>query len=201
MPIITRLKAGQRDPTRVNLYLDDQFAFSLSAEVVISQSLKVGLNLTTLELTTLRSMGEEERLLAKILNFLSYRPRSRREVEDRLKKYLYKQDNQVTTIASILERLEKLNYIDVLEFATWFVESRMNHSPRSTRLLTSELIQKGIDRSTISQVLASFANNSQALTTLINKKSHLQEDKLISHLARRGFSYSEIKDALSKQAE
>ena len=109
MPIITRLKAGQRDPTRVNLYLDDQFAFSLSAEVVISQSLKVGLNLTTLELTTLRSMGEEERLLAKILNFLSYRPRSRREVEDRLKKYLYKQDNQATTIASILERLEKLN--------------------------------------------------------------------------------------------
>ena len=77
----------------------------------------------------------------------------------------------------------------------------MTPSPRSTRLLTSELIQKGIDRSTISQVLASFANNSQALTTLINKKSHLQEDKLISHLARRGFSYSEIKDALSKQAE
>jgi len=197
MPVITRLTAGKRDPTRVNLYFDGKFEFALPMEIVLKQSLKVNLTLTQLELSTLRSMGSEEKLFSKILNFLSYRPRSRKEIVDRLKRYLYKQDNKDITIVGIIEILEELGYIDDEVFATWFVESRMGHNPRSARYLTSELMQKGIDRSVITSVVSQLSNNTQALTVLLDKKSHLEEHKLIAYLSRRGFSYQEIKTAIA----
>ena len=157
MPIITRLQAGKRDQSRVNLFVDGKFEFSLPAEVVLKESLRVDLNLTELELNSLRGMGDDEKLFAKILNFLSYRPRSKREIENRLKRYLYKEDNQQETISKIIARLEELSYIDDLAFATWFVESRMSNNPRSSRHLTSELMEKEL----IAQSSALWSKNSQ----------------------------------------
>lgn len=195
MPIITKLQAGKRDPTRVNLFLDGKFAFSLSADEVISQALKKGQELSEKFLTSLSSLSQEEKLFQKILNFLSYRPRSRREVELRLAKYLLNHEHRQTLIDSTLERLEALGYLDDLAFANWFVDSRTDNRPRSLRHLRSELMSKGLSRQVIDQALANY-DELTALKLLLTKKSTSSKDKLRIFLARRGFPFDLIKKVL-----
>jgi len=196
MPTITRLVAGKRNPSRVNVYLDGSFSFTLSAEEVIKRTLKFGLELTDEKVEELQGLGSQEKLFGKIINFLSYRPRSRRELTDRLKKYLKDHPDSDPVIASILARLEKLGYLDDHKFAAWFVESRQTSRPRSTRHLRSELFKKGIDKDIIDQILVGQDNDEQAIQALIKKKSSLPREKLIAYLARRGFSYDLIKKSL-----
>lgn len=201
MPTITRLKAGKRDPTRVNIFVDEKFAFSLSAEEVITRHLKVGQEIENTHLDNLRSTSQEEKLFAKIINFLSYRPRSVKEVKDRLAKYLIGNENKDSIVESMTQRLLKLGYLDDEKFAEWFVESRNNHRPRSRRELSNELYKKGIPRDISRSVINKMAKDEDAINELIDKKKNLDKDKLMSYLARRGFSYDLIKSALASRLE
>lgn len=198
MPVITRLSAGKRDPSRVNVFVDGKFAFSLSADEVIKQALSKGSELSEESLAGLSSLSSEEKLFAKILNYLSYRPRSHKEVELRLRQYLVDHDNPQSVIIATVSRLEKLGYLDDLAFAVWFVQSRMSNRPRSKRHLTSELMGKGVSHEIISQVLTDHADDEGAIRALIAKKSSLPPDKLKSYLLRRGFSYDLIRSVLSE---
>lgn len=192
MPVITRLVAGKRDPSRVNLYLEGKFAFALSVDEVLGRSLKVGQELTEQLIQSLKNLSVEEKIYAKILNYLSYRPRSQSEVEQRLRRYLLGHDNQAAVIAQIIARLTKNGYLDDLAFATWFVESRNTNRPRSRVHLTAELMGKGVSRELIQQVLLAHTDDEEVIRQLIAKKRGMDEDKLKNYLLRRGFSYQLI---------
>lgn len=196
MPVITKLSFQQRDPSRVNIFIDGKYTFSLSAELVITKGLKKSQILSADELQNLTKESSDGKIFAKIINYLSYRPRSTKEVSDRLIKYLGK-DNQ-TQIPPLITRLTELGYLDDLKFATWFVESRRSHRPRSRRQLTFELLKKGIARPIIDQVLGPLTDDNLAIRQLIAKKPNLDRQHLIAYLARKGFSYSLIKEELAR---
>ena len=198
MPIITRLSQQLRDPSRVNVFLDGKYAFSLSAEEVIKRGLKVSQPLSTIEVSVLSSLSKDEKVFAKVINFLSYRPRSVREVTDRLYQYLGPDEQE--TKAALVKRLKKLGYLNDLEFARWFAQSRRANRPRSLRQLSSELYAKGVSKEVISQVLGEEGDDREAIRKLIAKKSNLEPDKLVAYLARKGFSWEIIKEELDKMA-
>ncbi|MEA2064619.1 MAG: regulatory protein RecX [Gemmatimonadota bacterium] len=50
--------------------------------------------------------------------------------------------------ARVLERLEELELLDDARFAREYVRQRIARSPRSSRLLMSELISRGVERAT-----------------------------------------------------
>lgn len=197
MPTITRLAQGKRDPTRVNLFLDGKFAFSLSADEVIKRGLTKDSELQDQSLRELESLSNQEKLFSKVINFISYRPRSIKEVNDRLYKYLGKGEEEVKS--SMIDRLKELGYLDDEAFAKWFVESRSAHRPRSKRHLASELYSKGIDKVIIDNALASSGDEKEALKKLIAKKKNMEHDKLVAFLARRGFPWTLIKSELDKE--
>ena len=192
MPVITRAVAGKRDPTRVNLFIDGKFALSLSADEFISRHLARGIELTAEQLEELKKLGGNEKLFGKILNFISYRPRSVREVVDRLKKY----DADPIEIPTLIDKLKDLGYLDDYAFAQWFVEARRASGTRSSRHIESELYGKGISREIIKEVLSDRSLDREALTALIAKKRSLPREKLLGYLMRKGFSYDQIKSAL-----
>jgi regulatory protein len=74
--------------------------------------------------------------------FLATRPRSRREVERRLQRATA----EPPVISAVLERLERLGYVDDAAFVRWWTEQRDRHSPRGRRLIEAELRQRGIGR-------------------------------------------------------
>jgi regulatory protein len=195
MPIITRLAAGKRDPSRVNVYIDGKFVFSLSADQVLRRSLHQDTELSDQEVQDLHSLSAEEKLFTKILNYLSYRPRSRREVKLRLTTYLKDHDNPQPVTDSMLARLDKLGYLDDLAFASWFVDSRASARPRSLRHLRSELFSKGLSREIIDKALSDY-NEEIALQHLVAKKRGMDPTKLKSYLARLGFPYDLIRSTI-----
>jgi regulatory protein len=136
MPIITRIVQGKKNPNRVNLYLDGSYAFALSIDEVGKHSLKKGLELTDHQIENLKENDQTDYVYAKILNFLSFRPRTVKEVRDRLRKY---EVVDKTKQDLLIDRLTSSGYVDDVAFARWFIESRNTHRPRSRMMLAQEL--------------------------------------------------------------
>lgn len=200
MPIITRLAQGVKNPNRVNLYLDGQFAFALSIDEVARHSLGKGQELSSEQMNNLIEADHDAKVYAKILNFLSYRPRTIKEVHDRLWKYEIK-DNAKQNL--LIDRLKSNGYLDDLAFAKWFINSRNNSRPRSPRMLTQELKSKGVSTDTIGLVINDMADESSVITRILEKKlgsrralSHEERHKIYTYLSRQGFSWETLKEVV-----
>ena len=81
---ITALKPAVRTQGRVNVFIDDEFAFSLDLAQVVDFRLKIGKILTPEEIATLRSASEFGKLYAATLEWVLMRPRSIKETRDYL---------------------------------------------------------------------------------------------------------------------
>ena len=200
MPIITRLVQGKKNPNRVNLYLDDQFAFALSIDEVAKHSLKKGLNLSDDQIEGIKDTDETEYVYAKLLNFLSYRPRTTKEVRDRLYKYDVK---EVDKQDILIDKLKSKGYLDDLAFARWFVESRNKSRPRSKRYLSAELSAKGIAKDIIQAVSGQIGDESVTIRHLLDKKlgtphklEIAEKQKIIGYLARQGYAWDKISEVV-----
>jgi len=77
--------------------------------------------------------------------FLGTRPRSRWEVERRLRRA--GASDQI--IEGTLDHLAGLGLVDDLAFARWWVEQRDRHAPRGRRLVEAELREHGVGRDVI----------------------------------------------------
>jgi len=195
MSTITRLVQGKKNPSRVNLYLDGVFSFALSIDEVARQNLKKGLELSDEQISSLITTDQNDKIYAKIINFLSYRPRTVSEVRARLKQY------QAQDIDGILGRLREHNYLDDLAFAKWFIESRNAHKLHSPRMLVQELKIKGVSDDVVSEVMGEIADVTQTISRLLIKKlgdtkrvlTAPERQKIYSYLSRQGFSWDDIK--------
>ena len=80
--------------------------------------------------------------------FLGTRPRSRWEVERRLRRARASDE----VIETTLDHLATLGLVDDIAFARWWVEQRDRHAPRGRRLVEAELRQHGIRRDVVEQL-------------------------------------------------
>jgi regulatory protein len=86
-----------------------------------------------------------EAALELAAGYLATRPRSRWEVERRLRRA----GAEAAVIERTLQRLEELGFVDDLAFARWWLEQRDRHAPRGRRMLEAELRQHGVGREVI----------------------------------------------------
>ena len=73
-------------------------------------------------------------------HYLGVRPRTRREVELRLRRA----GASAEVIGTTLERLTALGLVDDVAFARWWAEQRDRHAPRGRRMVEAELRQHGV---------------------------------------------------------
>lgn len=202
MAVITRIETQKHDPERVNLYVDDVFYSGISTLLVLSHGLKEGAELSDLQLEELRRDDEAERAHAAALNFLSFRPRSRREVEE----YLRKRKVSEEAASAVLERLERSGLLNDQEFARFWVENRQTFRPRGSRALRLEMWQKGLARDVIDEALETLPDEEETAYEAGRKKLHtysrLDEQefrrKMIAFLQRRGFPYEDAASATKR---
>lgn len=76
------------------------------------------------------------------VHLLGTRPRTRRELELRLRR----SGTTDEVIAATLERLEALGLVDDVAFTRWWAEQRDRHAPRGRRMIEAELRQRGVPR-------------------------------------------------------
>ncbi len=196
---ITALRLQKRNHERVNVYLDGQYAFALQA--VLAAPLRVGQGLTLEEIDGLQRRDAAEIAYDKALRFLSYRPRSRAEIAD----YLKRRKVQPDTVGTVIERLEHAGLVDDSAFAQYWVENRESFRPRGARALRHELLQKGVSEAAIARAVEGIDETDgayRAAQRRVRRLRHLDyqvfRQRLGGFLQRRGFGYDVVKETVDR---
>ncbi len=189
----------QKNRNRVNIFLDGEFAFGLAR--IAAAWLKVGDVLSEEKINELKHKDESERALQQALLFLSYRARSEKEIRQNLLKHEYSE----SVVEQTIERLRESKLANDNQFAKTWVENRSAFRPRSKKMLTIELRQKGLDEETVKNAVADVDENALAYETAkkrANRLTRLERSefrkKLSDFLLRRGFSYSVSNHVVTK---
>lgn len=199
---ITRI-TPQRDPARISLYIDGEFALGVGTQIAEERGLRVGQTLSLAEVAGLRDADEVGKAVDKALAYLTSRPRSIREVRDRLKE----KEVPPATIDAVMTRLEGWGYIGDEGFARYWIENRNANQPRGKRLLRQELWQKGVERETVDQVLEDVELNEDGAALELARKrlrslraldEQTQRRRLAAFLQRRGYDWPTVKRALDR---
>ncbi|MEJ2046795.1 MAG: RecX family transcriptional regulator [Dehalococcoidia bacterium] len=201
MKQVTALRSGKGRRKRVNVYLDSRFAFSLEAEVVLTERLKVGQELSDEQISALAKADNFQRCLNAALHYLSYRPRSESELRERL----YRRNFDEESIGRVVARLEELGLVNDMEFAQFWQDNRQAFSPRSSSLTRLELRRKGVAEEVISQVVTPASDGEGAYRAALGKARRLPVSdyqsfrrRLGEYLRRRGFSYGIINNTVQQ---
>lgn len=203
MPTITRLEQQQHDTERVNIYLDDEFAFGIN--IMDAVSLRKGQELSEAEIAELRHKDAIVKAADNIANLLSYRPQSTQEIRQKLGKKGYEE----AVIEGAIERMTRMGYLDDRSFARFWIESRSRSKPLGKQALTYELRQKGISDAILRELLDELVDESEAayqaaegrVRRMRGSSQREFKQKLGSFLQRRGFRYDSINQALNQLIE
>jgi regulatory protein len=146
-----------------------------------------------------------EKALSLAYRYLSFRPRTVREVEKYLQKKAEKYTLKPGEIQAVIELLKDQGYLNDLEFIKSFVNSRSSLKPKSRRMLEMELKKMGISSGDLNTFffknqidetqLAQKALKKKMKSLLLIKDKKKRFIKAISFLQRRGFSYDIAKEA------
>lgn len=143
-----------------------------------------------------------ERLIGACIRFVSYRPRSAREITDFVTRKLKNSHTTAPLVTQkVLERLTELGYIDDHAFGIWWVGQRTGRKPKGAKAIRLELLRKGIAPEVISESIAKVMKEERsepelARAAAAKKKRDTwstlpaaeQKHKLAQYLLRRGFA-------------
>ena len=213
--MVTDIKQAIKNPNRANIFVNGKYRFSLDIFQLTQLNVKIGAKFSKVEIENLEQQSEFGKLYALALNYCLMRPHSEKEIRDylwkktlnrKLKnhktgKFYDKKGVSKLSVEQVLDRLIEKKYINDEKFARFWIENRNQRKGSSIKKLKSELFSKGVSDEIIEQILASSKrNDSEEIQKIIAKKAkkYSDEKKLVAYLARQGFSYDEIKKALSK---
>lgn len=156
-------------------------------------------------------MDQFQKFYDRALRFLSFRPRSEKEIVEYLKRPRGRKKTTVEpqTIAKILNKLKEHNFINDEEFTKWWVEQRTGAKPKGFRLIKIELQQKGVNRETIEKILGDYDTKivsaegaRRLLVKVLPRYSKIprleRQQKLGQFLLRRGFDWDTVKEAIDE---
>ena len=215
---ITDISVQARNPDRVNVSVDGKYRFSLDILQVTELGIKIGKEYTAEELVELEDESQFGKLYARALEYTMMRPHSAREVRD----YLWRKTRTTRVkvrgtnelrekpgvsqaIADrVYDRLVERGYVNDESFVRYWVENRQATKGISTRKLISELRAKGVDQSVIDTAMQNSPREEKSeIRKILAKRRHKYDDeqKLIAYLARQGFSYDTIREALDDESD
>jgi regulatory protein len=197
---ITALTAQRKNPNRINVFLDGEFVFGLYR--ITAAWLRIGELLSEERITRLQEQDGLEVAYQRALEFLSYRPRSEKEIRQRLTEKGYTENS----VEAVLERLRRAGLVSDEQFAHAWTENRVTFRPRSRRMVAAELRQKGIGQETIEQTLNEMPAEDALAYEAGKKYSRRLEglswedfrQKMAGHLGRKGFGYGTVAEVTKR---
>lgn len=199
MKKITALEVQRKNPNRVNVHLDGEFAFGLAR--IVAAWLRLGQELSEAKIEQLVAEDARERAYQQSMLFLSYRARSEAEIRKNLRKH----EIPDPVIDQTIERLRQDGLANDDQFAQAWVENRTTFRPRSRRMMAMELRQKGLTDEAIQSAIQNVDDEASAYEAAQKRAARFKglewndfRRKLSEFLARRGFSYGVIAPVVSR---
>jgi regulatory protein len=190
------MRAHLRNPGLVRIFINKEHTFTV--KLIDAADLQTGQALSDDRMASLQLKHEQEEAYLRSIQYLAYRPRSRREIVQHLRKKKY----PPAAVEKAIRRLQESRLIDDQAFANWWVAHRCRLKPRSTYALRFELLQKGVDEGIISAALEETDDGKMALALVESRRKQWRRldrqkkrQKILAFLHRRGFGYDIAKTA------
>ncbi len=199
---ITKIES-QKNKNRVNVYIDENFAFGIDIEILYKYSLEVDTEIDESFIKDVLQGEEQNRANNYALNLLSYRWRSECEIRNSMNTKGYSQD----TIDNTIKFLKEQELIDDRRFAESFIKDKINFRDWGSYRLKQELFSKGVSKNIVDEVIEKYCDDEfERAMNLASKKikSYKNDDKnaiyrkLGGYLQRKGYSYDVISSVLKE---
>ena len=204
---IVKLRPSQRVRDRWLAFLEDGAILRLGSGEVAAFGLYAGMELSPELLERLNAAARQGRVRDKALDLIAARPLSRKELTDKLTARPRDREKAAATAeeaAAAADWLEEMGYLDDADYARRVVE---HYSARGCgpAKLRDELYRRGVPRDLWEEALTQAEDPAEAIDAFVAKKlkgaavSDPKELKKVSDaLARRGYSWSDISEALRR---
>ncbi len=201
--VISALEQQKKNKNRINIEINGVFTVSLNR--IVAAWLRIGQVLSDQQILLLRQGDAKETVLQSALKYLNYRIRSEYE----MRTHLVRKGFAMSTIDNVIIDLKSRELISDKVFAKEWVENRCNSKPRGRRMLAYELKLKRINQEDIDDSLVNLPDEiTLAIQAGQKVKRHYQnldyqtlKKKIATYLLRRGFSYEDIKKAITYLCE
>lgn len=199
--VITALRSQKRDPGRVSVDIDGSYAFGISADVALSEGLRVGSRLTAADAQRIRSAESARAANDMALAFLSRRERTTEEVRRKLGASF---DDAVTS--AVITRLLDLGYLNDEAYAARYASVRLERG-YGPRRIAQELRRRGLPAEVVSTALSltgdeddlraqAFAVARRRFARLHDADEMKRKKKLYDYLIRRGYPHEIARAAI-----
>ena len=141
--------------SKYKIYIDDVFAFVLYKGEIHKLGLEKGKKIKDETIELIQNEILPKRAKLRAMNLLQKRPYTEYEMRDKLSKNLY--DNEVIDIA--IDYLKSFGYIDDKAYVTQYIDTYTEQ--RSVKTIVNKLMQKGIDKRLIYEVIEEKRENDE----------------------------------------
>ena len=120
MNIITKMEISKRNKERINIYIDEEYAFSISAELVYKENLKVK---DKVDVQLLKKLSDEDNYIKcknTALKIIERTYKSEKELAERLELKGY--DSHI--IKSTINFMKEYNLLNDNSYATMYVKDK-----------------------------------------------------------------------------
>jgi regulatory protein len=212
---ITAIVPTKRDAQRATVKVDGEAFATLSQKRIAEIGLEVHQPWDQALAQRVEAAAAFDKAMMHAMNGLTRRAMSRFEIERKLQQKAHPEPVR----QQVLDRLEELSLIDDEAFGRALIRETQRDRPAGPRLLRQKLMQKGLDRALIDQLVSeasdpddefngALAFARKRLQRLKNLPAPKQKRRLYGQLARRGFEPETIDrvmealhDALTDQSD
>ncbi len=200
---ISKIEPQKKNKNRFSIYIDDEYRFGLTADIVFKHDLKAGDEISEADIKDV--LGEEEitKIKQRAFRILHHRERSSREMKERLLKIGFDEN----LVEKVIEDFVADKTLDDERFAQAFVSDYTNLRPKGNRYVVQELKKKGITQDVIDQVIDKRNEKKMVkdyihkkLSTL-NKNKPKERQKLVRRLLSQGFTPDLVFSILQQRQE
>lgn len=198
MKTITAIVGQKNDAKRCNIYLDGVYFCGMELITVISNRLKVGMQIDESALENMQAESETQRALDKAFNYIS----GSLKTEKQVRTYLFGKGYTSAVVDNVVGKIKSYGYIDDKEYATAYVESYSKN--KGKRLIIKELNAKGISSDAAEEAVKSIENELDsairiAQKYLKNKEASIEnKQKCYRRLLSKGFDFDTAKEAVER---
>lgn len=201
---ITRIESQKNCKDRVNVYLDNAYAFSCSLDVIVKNRLILG---KTIDQSSLDSIIEEDDYAkgkACAFRILDRGPKSEKEILAKLKEKGFGDK----TCGKVMAMLKEYKYVDDDRLTDIYIDQKLK--AEGSNRIKGFLYRKGIPEEMIKEKIsgidgetqeeAAFSLASKKYSTLVRTETDKRKlyKKIGEYLMRKGYSYEISKKALNR---
>ena len=187
---ISKIEPQKRNKTRSTIYINGNFAFGLSNEIILKYDLHEEDEIDDDLIQNVLLARERQKIRERAFRILRYRRRTVQELRTRLLKVGFEEK----LVNEIIKEFIQDKTLDDVTFAQAFATDYTKLKPKGNIFIKRELAKRGISGEVIEDLMQKRDERSlveefvQKKLTRFDIKNLKDKRKMIQHLLRRGFT-------------